>query len=126
MKLNAIGITSSDFKKTLQFYSILGFIFSENNETEDHIEPVTEPGSTRLMIDSKKLIKEILGEEPIPANHSAFAIEYNSPQEVNEICQKIHAEGFTVVKDAWDAFWGQRYAIVEDPDGYKVDLYAKL
>ena len=24
----------------------------------------------------------------------------------------------------WDAFWGQRYAVLHDPDGHQVDLYA--
>ena len=36
----------------------------------------------------------------------------------------IRDAGFTVVKEPWDAFWGQRYAIVADPDGYMVDLFA--
>jgi uncharacterized glyoxalase superfamily protein PhnB len=26
----------------------------------------------------------------------------------------------------WDAFWGQRYAVVADPDGNHVDLFAPL
>ena len=26
----------------------------------------------------------------------------------------------------WDAFWGQRYAVVHDPDGNGVDLFAPL
>src|SRR6266545_1802609 len=27
---------------------------------------------------------------------------------------------------AWDAFWGQRYAVVADPDGTLIDLFAGL
>jgi len=26
----------------------------------------------------------------------------------------------------WDAFWGQRYAIVTDPDGNHISLFAPL
>ncbi len=26
----------------------------------------------------------------------------------------------------WDAFWGMRYAVVHDPDGTPVDLFAVL
>jgi catechol 2,3-dioxygenase-like lactoylglutathione lyase family enzyme len=29
-------------------------------------------------------------------------------------------------KEAWEAFWGQRYAQVKDPDGNLVDLFAAL
>jgi uncharacterized glyoxalase superfamily protein PhnB len=32
--------------------------------------------------------------------------------------------GFTGFKPPWDAFWGQRYAILEDPDGNHVSLFA--
>ena len=34
--------------------------------------------------------------------------------------------GFEGEKEPWDAFWGQRYAQVLDPDGVPVDLYAAL
>jgi hypothetical protein len=26
----------------------------------------------------------------------------------------------------WDAYWGQRYALLGDPDGVRVNLYAAL
>jgi len=29
-------------------------------------------------------------------------------------------------KEPWDAFWGQRYAQVKDPDGTVIDLFATL
>jgi uncharacterized glyoxalase superfamily protein PhnB len=29
-------------------------------------------------------------------------------------------------KEPWDAFWGQRYASVKDPDGNQIDLFAPL
>ncbi len=28
--------------------------------------------------------------------------------------------------EPWDAFWGMRYAVVRDPDGTPVDLFAAL
>lgn len=126
MKLNAVGVTTSNLAKTVAFYSLLGFEFPEFKEDEDHLEPKSPEGSTRLMIDSKKLITDILGEEPKPSNHSAFAIEYDSVEEVNKIAAMVNEAGFNIVKEPWNAFWGQRYCIVEDPDGYKVDVYANL
>ena len=127
MKLNAVGVSSSDLKKTVKFYQLLGFEFPEFKEDEDHLEPKTPEGSARLMIDSKKLMTELLGgQEPKPGNHSAFAIEYDSAEELNSVAAKVLAADFNVVKEPWDAFWGQRYCVVEDPDGYKVDLYTRL
>lgn len=126
MKLNAVGVCSSDFQITAKFYEILGFKFPEFSNEEQHLEPIPTEGSIRLMIDSKELTESIIGEKPFAPNHSSFAIEFESAEEVDGIVEKVKEAGFKVFKEPWDAFWGQRYAIVEDPDGYRVDLYANL
>lgn len=126
MKISAVGVSSRDMKKTAEFYGILGFDFGGADLSQDHVEPVTPEGSARLMIDSNKMVKDVVGVEPVPGNHSNFAIEYKNAGELNEVATKLKEAGFVIVKEPWDAFWGQRYAIVEDPDGYKVDLFARL
>ncbi|HRN69672.1 MAG TPA: VOC family protein [Candidatus Woesebacteria bacterium] len=125
MKLNAVAVTAKNLKKTVKFYSLLGFQFSEFTEDEQHVETIAN-GDAKLMVDSTTMIKDILGEEPKPGNHSSFAVQYDSPEEVNEVARKIKEAGFTLVKEPWNAFWGQRYCVVQDPDGYMVDLYAYL
>jgi catechol 2,3-dioxygenase-like lactoylglutathione lyase family enzyme len=126
MKLNAVGVATSNLKNTVEFYTLLGFKFPEIKDGEDHLESITAEGGTKLMIDSKKLIGELIGAEPVPGNTSPFALQYDTPQEIDAIVEKIKEEGLKIVKEPWDAFWGQRYAVVSDPDGYMVDLYASL
>jgi catechol 2,3-dioxygenase-like lactoylglutathione lyase family enzyme len=126
MKIDAVGVTSSDFSKTVAFYQQLGFEFPDFTDEDSHLEAITPDGSARLMIDTRALITEIMGEEPKPGNHSSFAIQYDSPAEVDAATARVKAAGFDLVNEPWDAFWGQRYAIVQDPDGYKLDLYAAL
>lgn len=126
MKLNAVGVTTSNLAKTVEFYTLLGFKFPEFKDDEGHLEAESKDGSAKLMIDSIKIVKDIIGEDPKPGNHSSFAVQYDSPDEVNKVAAHVAEMGFKVAKKPWDAFWGQRYAVVEDPDGYKVDLYAAL
>ncbi|MCW5875098.1 MAG: VOC family protein [Anaerolineales bacterium] len=126
MKIDAVGISSSDMSKTVEFYQLLGFEFGEYDADEDHLEPVTPDGSARLMIDKASLLESILGYAPQPGNHSSFAIQYASPAEVDRVAAAVKTAGHSLAAEPWDAPWGQRYAIVEDPDGYKVDLYAAL
>jgi uncharacterized glyoxalase superfamily protein PhnB len=45
---------------------------------------------------------------------------------VDELYAKVLAGGFKGVTAPWDAFWGQRYASVSDPDGNQIDLFAAL
>jgi len=126
MKLNAIGVTTTNLTETVKFYTLLGFSFPEFKSDEQHLEAIPTEGSARLMIDTHDLVKSIINEDPKPGNHSSFAIEFGSVEELNSVAEKLSIAGFKVVKAPWDAFWGQRYSVVEDPDGYKVDLYAAL
>lgn len=125
MKINAVGVSSKNIKKTIEFYSLLGFEFEDPNTKEDHVESVNNLGA-KLMIDSYEFMKEALKENPKPSNHSSFAILYESPDEVNAVAKKLSDSGYKLEIEPWDAFWGQRYCIVKDPDGYHIDLYAYL
>jgi uncharacterized glyoxalase superfamily protein PhnB len=78
------------------------------------------------MIDTHALMTGLLGEPPRPGNHAAFAVRCAAPADVDQVVGRISAAGHTVVTAPWDAPWGQRYATVADPDGYRVDLYAPL
>lgn len=126
MKIDALSITSTNLKRTVAFYELLGMQFASYSDDEKHIEPVTKDGQVRLMIDAQDLIESIYGTKPVPPTHSSFAILCDSKEEVNAVCVKIKEAGHTIVKEPFDAFWGQRYATVKDPDGYMVDLFASL
>ncbi len=126
MKLDAIGVTSGNLAETVRFYALLGFEFPEIEPDAKHLEAITDEGDVRLMIDDRDLMKSIMGTDPTPPSHSSFAIKCDSPAAVDEAVASIHGAGFPVIKEPWDAFWGQRYAIVADPDGYMVDLFAPI
>ena len=50
-------------------------------------------------------------------NQLALAFQCASPAEVDELYERVRAAGFDAEKEPWDAFWGQRYAQLRDPDG---------
>jgi uncharacterized glyoxalase superfamily protein PhnB len=56
----------------------------------------------------------------------SVAFKCSSPAEVDSVHQKLVDAGYASRKAPWDAFWGQRYATVEDPDGNPVDLFCPL
>ena len=126
MKLDAVSVTSRDFAQTVKFYSLLGFAFPNVEAGAKHIEAITPPGEVRLMIDDADLIEGILGKKPVPPTHSSFAMKCESPADVDAAIKAIRKAGFTVIKEPWDAFWGQRYAVAADPEGYMTDVFAPL
>jgi len=125
-RIDAVSVTSTDMSRSIAFYSALGFDFSAADPSGDHVEPATPPGGTRLMIDSAALAERLTGRAPVPASHSAFALLCASPAEVDALAGAVASAGFTVETQPWDAFWGQRYAVLRDPEGYLVDLFAPL
>ena len=122
-QLDAIGIVSSDLGRTRAFYRLLGIEFGEGDE---HVE-ATMPNGLRLMVDAEHVIRNFRPDwTRTNGNQLALAFECGSPAEVDEIYARVVDAGFAGEKEPWDAFWGQRYAQLRDPDGVPVDLYAAL
>jgi uncharacterized glyoxalase superfamily protein PhnB len=122
-QLNAIGIVCSDMRRSVAFYGQLGIEFPEGN---GHVE-ATLPNGVRLMLDTEEVIQSFRPDWSRAAgNQLALAFECSAPEEVDELYARVVAAGFDGEKEPWDAFWGQRYAQLSDPDGVPVDLFASL
>lgn len=93
---------------------------------EQHVE-VDLGGGVRFMIDSEELMRSL---DPAwsaaERGRVSLAIRCSSPNAVDEAVETLRAAGAPVATEPWDAFWGQRYATVVDPDGVHVDFYAPL
>lgn len=126
LSIDAVSVTARDMAKSVKFYALLGFDFAGVDTTAEHVEPLAAPGAVRLMIDRAELMEKLIGEAPRPSNHAHFALLCASPAEVDECAASVTSAGFDVTVEPWDAFWGQRYATVADPDGYRIDLFAPL
>lgn len=125
--LAAIGIVSGDIAESCRFYRALGVDVAEPGEGDDHFE-ATLPNGLRLMWDTEELIRKLDPEWQRPGEGHALALAFEcaSAADVDETYAKVVGDGFTGKTEPFDAFWGQRYATVDDPDGNSVDLFASL
>jgi catechol 2,3-dioxygenase-like lactoylglutathione lyase family enzyme len=124
-QLNAIGIVASDMAESIRFYRLLGLDVPETPE-EGHVDTFL-PNGVRFMLDSEEVILSFRPEwSRETGNQVALAFECANPGEVDEVFARVTGGGFPGEKEPWDAFWGQRYAQLRDPDGVPVDLYAAL
>ena len=125
--LAALGIVSSDIAESCRFYRTLGVEMGEPAEGDDHFES-TLPNGLRLMWDTEEMIRKLDPEwqRPTEGHAMALAFECSSAAEVDETYAKVVGAGFKGKTEPYDAFWGQRYATVDDPDGNSVDLFAPL
>jgi uncharacterized glyoxalase superfamily protein PhnB len=125
MHLDAIGIVVTDLARAVAFYRLLDLPFPDPGG-DDHLEVTTASG-VRVMLDSEALIKGFVADWVEPRGQRVgLAFRCASPADVDARFQAVVDAGFDGAKPPWDAFWGQRYAQVRDPDGNKVDLFAPL
>jgi uncharacterized glyoxalase superfamily protein PhnB len=121
-----IGIVVRDMAAALQFYRLLGLDIPEGVETEPHVD-VTTPNGYRIAWDTEALIRSIYPDWVTPVGQRVtLAFKCASPAAVDALYERIVQDGYQGYKAPWDAFWGQRYAVVADPDGTLIDLFANL
>jgi uncharacterized glyoxalase superfamily protein PhnB len=121
-----IGIVVRDMGAALGFYRMLGLDIPQGVEGEDHVE-VTTPNGYRIAWDSLSLISSLDPNWVEPVGHRmGLAFKCASPAEVDELYRRLVGSGYRGKQEPWDAFWGQRYAQVYDPDDNPVDLFAPL
>ncbi len=126
MRLNAIGIVCADVEASLRFYRLVGVPFGEFDPDNGHYD--ADLGGFRLMLDSHEVMEAFNPHFSPPKGNDriSLAVECASPAAVDEAHAAVVDAGFVSVREPFDAFWGQRYATVADPDGNHVDLYAAM
>lgn len=125
MKADLIGLIVADMDASLAFYRRLGLEFPAGAESENHVE-TTLPGGLRLAFDP---VADVQGFDPAwspPTGSPRVALAFlcESPGDVDAKYTELVGLGYGSRRPPWDAVWGQRYAMLLDPDGNGVDLFA--
>jgi len=126
-RFDAIGMVVKDMAATLAFYRLLGLDIPKEAETEGHVE-ASLPGGIRLLFDTEEVVRSFISDWTPPARPGpiGFAFLCDDPADVDTTFHRLVDAGYESALAPWDAFWGQRYATVHDPDGNTVDLFAPL
>lgn len=122
-----LGLVASDMAASLAFYRRLGLVFPDGAEEQAHVEAQL-PGGPVLALDTEETVRSFHPgwRPPSGGGRTALAFRCASPAEVDAVYEDLVAAGHHGELKPWDAFWGQRYAVVHDPDGNAVDLFARL
>jgi uncharacterized glyoxalase superfamily protein PhnB len=127
--LDVVGVIVSDLHRAADFYRRLGVQFPEEVDPMGHGHAeATLPGGLRFTLDTEESIRSFDPEwsPPSGGHRVAVAFRCQSPDEVDRLYRELTEAGAQRHRDPWDAFWGQRYAQMRDPDGSIVDLFAPL
>ncbi|MFD0145521.1 MULTISPECIES: VOC family protein [unclassified Streptomyces] len=125
-RLDVIGLVVSDMAASLAFYRRLGLDIPADADTAPHVEAAL-PGGMRIAWDTEEVIASFDPgwTRPEGGDRMGLAFLCDSPGEVDATYESLVAAGYRGHLKPWDAVWGQRYAVVLDPDGCGVSLFAQ-
>lgn len=125
-RLAVIEIVVSDMAASLAFYRRLGMELPDGADDQPHVE--ADLGGVRIAWDTVEVIGSFDSgwSSPSGGHRVALAFECANADEVNRIFAELVETGYRSKIEPWDALWGMRYAVIYDPDGGTVDLFASL
>lgn len=124
-RMDAFGLVVADMTASLAFYRRLGVDIPDGAESEGHVEATV--GGLRMMFDTVEVVQSFSEWEPPSGGHRiALAFLCDGPADVDATYADMVGAGYTGSLEPFDAFWGQRYATLLDPDANPVDLFAPL
>ncbi|MGC0418997.1 VOC family protein [Embleya sp. AB8] len=127
LRFHFIGLVVADMAASLAFYRALGLDIPAEADAAPHVE-VTLPGGPLLVLDTVATVRSFDPNWTTPSGDSRAGLAFAcaDPAEVDRVYGELVAAGYEGHMAPWDAFWGQRYAVLHDPDGNGVDLLAPL
>ena len=121
-----INIIAKKYNQTLEFYRLLGIAIPEvlAEPAEIRHAPAVGHGNASFALDNPALA-EIYNAEwrnrAVP-NSVLLTAQLPTRAAVDSTYAALIAAGHKGLQSPYDAFWGARYAVVQDPEGNSVGL----
>ncbi len=127
--LNQINLVVTDMEATVAFYRRLGLEVPDTlPQWQASHRSATMPDGIDLDFDSVEFARQWNAGLALRPGTSSRVIGFRVPtrEAVDAIYADLTGAGYAGQQPPYDAFWGSRYAIVEDPDGNAVGLMSPL
>jgi uncharacterized glyoxalase superfamily protein PhnB len=126
--LNQLNLVVHDVAASIGFYRLLGLTVeaAAHPDWAAHHATAIMPNGVRLEFDSLAFAKQWdPGWRSGPGTGVVFFGVAERP-DVDELYARMSDAGYGAHKPPEDAFWGARYAILEDPDGNAVGIMSPI
>jgi catechol 2,3-dioxygenase-like lactoylglutathione lyase family enzyme len=133
-EFDQVNLVARDLDATLAFYRRLGVTVPEGSSDwppgtgARHLN-VTMPGGMHLEFDNLEMAKiwhAGMRSAPDDAPGTVLGFSLPSREAVDTQYAQLTGAGYASRQPPYDAFWGARYAIVQDPDGRDVGLMSPI
>lgn len=122
MKLDMVGIVVSDMETAINFYELLGLTPTFGDKNTEYVELSNE--GVRMSLNTRDMIEQVLGFKPEPQGDKIeLAFIASSISEVDALITNMSTHHHEIIKQPWQAPWGQYYGLVRDPDGNIISIF---
>jgi catechol 2,3-dioxygenase-like lactoylglutathione lyase family enzyme len=119
--LDLINLVVSDMEASVAFYRQLGVEIPDTDPAwAGHHRDAEFPRGVNLHLDSHEFARH--WDRGWRAGTAVLGFSVESRERVDALYAEMTGSGYTGQQEPYDAFWGARYAVVEDPDGNAVGL----
>jgi catechol 2,3-dioxygenase-like lactoylglutathione lyase family enzyme len=117
-----INLAVRDIDRSVAFYRLLGW---SAEPTGPHASYVFD--GFRVELDQEKFARQWnRGTPPLAGGSALFCVYVAGRPEVDDLVERVTSAGHRLVQKAYDAFWGARFAVVADPDGYQIGIMSPI
>lgn len=116
-RFGGFSVATRDAAASAAFYRALGLVVEDKH------------GGGRTCVDAPNQHFDIDDAEAVPQwnagrNGSSVTLGFEvvDGDQVDAVVERLRALGYPVQQEPYDAPWGRRYAVVEDPDGNPIGL----
>lgn len=123
--LDQFNLVVTDMEATVAFYRRLGVTIPDADPAwQGHHRNGQLPGGIDLDFDSVTFARHWAN--GWKGGMGVLGFKVDSRQRVDELYADLTGAGYCGQRPPFDAFWGARYAIVEDPDGNAVGIMSPI
>ena len=123
-----LNLVVADMAASVAFYRRLGLTIDDSHQWAAHHVAVKLPNGLSLDLDSVEFAHHWnTGFRGRPgAGNVVIGFNLPSREAVDRLYGELVAAGVATQQAPYDAFWGARYAVVEDPDGNPIGLMSPI
>ncbi len=122
--LDQVNLVVRDMPAAVDFYRRLGLDIPDRGPWDAHHRSAETSSAVDFDFDSTEFATK--WNEGSRGVGVALGFKVSSRDEVDRLFTELTTAGHNAQQPPYDAFWGARYAIVEDPDGNPVGIMSPI
>ena len=125
--LDQLNIVVRDMDAAVEFYRLLGIEIPDTQPAwQSHHRTAEMSGEVDLDLDSTAFTPDWNAGWPSAQPGVVVGFRVATRKDVDDLYEELTGAGHRGQQAPYDAFWGARYAIVEDPSGNAVGLMSPV